>query len=202
MFRSLLILTSSRWFSVAATLRVLSAAAGCIILNGTWFYVSAQQASFNRLVHVVVTLPGNRLITGLEQKNFEIVENGSPRAITYFNANSPVSVAIVGVAPPDVARLKLPEDELILTPSLPDAIRELVASKNARKALILTVAADTQEVPDGIQVLKADEGDLPRTMIEIHNEYLLGFSSSDPSSVVDVTLREVTDLPPLKLTKK
>jgi hypothetical protein len=91
---------------------------------------------------------------------------------------------------------------LILTPSLPDAVRELVASKNARKALILPLAGDTQGVPDGIQVFKADEGSLPRTMIEVHNEYLLGFSSSDQSSVVEVTLREVTGLPPLKLTKK
>ena len=154
------------------------------------------------MVHVVVTAPGNRLLTGLAQRNFAIIENGSPRPITYFDTDSPVSIAIVGVAPPDIARLKLPLDELILTPSLPDAIRELAASKNVRKVLVLTATADAQGVPDGIQVLKTDEGDLPRTMIEIHNEYLLGFSSSDPSSAVDVTLREVTDLPPLRLTQK
>jgi hypothetical protein len=187
---------------MSTTLRVLSVAVGCVILAGTEFYISAQQTSFNRLIHVVVTEPANRVITGLARENFEIVENGIPRPITYFDADSPVSIAIVGVTPPDIARLKLPEDELILTPSLPDAIRELVASKNARKAIILTAAADTQGVPDGIQVLKADEANLPKTVIEIHNEYLLGFSSSDPSSVVNVTLREVTDLPPLKVTKK
>jgi hypothetical protein len=184
------------------TFRVLSVVAGGTILTGAGFFVSAQQASSNRLIHVVVTEPANRLITGLARENFEIAENGSPRPITYFDADSPVSIAIVGLAPSDIAGLKLPQDELILTPSLPDAIRELVASKNTRKALILTAAADTQGVPDSIQVLKADEGNLPRTMIEIHNEYLLGFSSSDPSSVVDVTLREVTALPPLKVTKK
>ena len=88
------------------------------------------------------------------------------------------------------------------TPSVPDAIRDLVASNNARKALILTVDTATHEVPDGIQVLKTDENNLPKTMIEIHNDYLLEFLSSDPSSVVNVTLREVEHLPPLKLIKK
>jgi len=188
---------------MSTILRVQSTAVACVMLAGTGFYVSAQQAPVNRLVRVVVTIPGNgKLLTGLAQRNFEIVENGSARPITYFSADAPVSVAIVGVAPADIARFKRLDDELILTQSLPDALRELAASKNARKALILPAAADTQAVPEGIQVLKADESNLPRTMIEIHNEYLLGFSSSDPSSVVDVTLREVTDLPPLMVTKK
>jgi len=184
---------------------VLFVAAGCMMLTGTGLYVSAQQASANRLVHVVVTISASgKLLTGLEQRNFEIVENGSARPITYFNPNSPVSVAIVGVAPANVATLKGPEDELILTPSLPDAVRELAASKNARKALNVTAeATNTQGVPDGIRVVRAaDEETLTRTMIEIHNEYELGFSSSNPSSVVDVTLKEVKALPPLSVTTK
>ena len=175
-----------------------------LALTGTAVCLSAQQASVNRLVHVVVTIPGNgKLVTGLDQRNFEIVENGNPRPITSFDANSPVSIAIVGVAPADIARLKGPADELILTPSLPDAIRELAASKNARKALILTAAGDTQGVPEGVRVVRAaDQEILAKTMIEIHNEYLLGFSSSDPASVVGVSLREVSGLPPLSLTQK
>ena len=174
-----------------------------MLLAGTVLYVSAQQTPANRLVHVVVTISGNgKLVTGLARENFEVAENGSARAITSFDANSPVSIAIVGIAPPDIARLKGPEDELILTPSLRDAVQELAASKNARKALILTAAADTQGVPNGIRIVKVDEGDLTRTMIEIHNEYVLGFSASATSSVVGVTLRDVGNLPPLRLTQK
>lgn len=184
------------------TRRILSL--GCMMLMATGLYVSAQQASVNRLVHVVVTIPGNgKLLTGLTQENFEIVENGNTRPVTSFNASSPVSIAIVGVAPAEIARLKRPEDEWIQTQSIPDALRELAASKNTRKALILTVAADAQEVPEGIRVVRAADAEtLTKAMIEIHNEYLLGFSSADPSSVVDVTLRQVSGLPPLKVTRK
>jgi hypothetical protein len=171
-------------------------------LLGTGLYVSAQQAPVERFVHVVVTEPAHRIVTGLARENFEIVENGRPRPITSFDADSPVSIAVVGVAPPNIAEFKLPQDELIQAQTLPEAIRGLAASKNARKALIMTAATDTQGVPVGIQVLKADTGELPRAMIEIHNEYLLGFSSSDPSSAVDVALREVNGLPPLTVTKK
>ena len=175
---------------------------GGMMLMATGLYVSAQQASVNRLVHVVVTIPGNgKLLTGLAQENFEIVENGNTRPVTSFNANSPVSIAIVGVAPAEIARLMGPEDELIQAQSIADAIRELAASKNSRKALIL--AADAPEVPEGIRVVRAADAEtLTKAMIEIHNEYLLGFSSSDPSSVVDVTLRQVRGLPPLKVTQK
>jgi len=179
--------------------RILSL--GYLMLIATGLYVSAQQASANRLVHVLVTIPGNgKLLTGLTRDNFEIVENGNARPVTSFNASSPVSIAIVGVAPAEIARLKGPEDELIQLRSVPDAIRELAASKNMRKVLILTVAA---EVPEGTRVLRAADAEtLTKAMIEIHNEYLLGFSSSDPSSVVEVILRQVSGLPPLKIAKK
>jgi len=179
--------------------RILSL--GYLMLMATGLYLSAQQASANRLVHVLVTIPGNgKLLTGLTRDNFEIVENGNARPVTSFNASSPVSIAIVGVAPAEIARLKGPEDELIQLRSVPDAIRELAASKNMRKVLILTVAA---EVPEGTRVLRAADAEtLTKAMIEIHNEYLLGFSSSDPSSVVEVTLRQVSGLPPLKIAKK
>src|SRR5690349_6648025 len=73
---------------LASRVRVLAAIIACVLLSGTGLHVSAQP-SFNRLVHIVVTMPDNRLITGLEQRNFELSENGSPRAITYFSTNSP-----------------------------------------------------------------------------------------------------------------
>ncbi len=103
-------------------------ATSCMILTGTGSWLSAQQASVNRVIHVAVNDPYNRLVTGLEQSDFKITENGVPRPISYFSdADSAVSIAIAVVAaPPDIVRLKRPEDELILTQSLSDALRELV----------------------------------------------------------------------------
>jgi hypothetical protein len=172
---------------------------GCILLIATALSLSAQQPA-NRYVRVLVSDPGNRIVTGLEPENFVVVENGTPRAITSFDTTSPISIAIVGAVPVDVVKFKKENDELILTPSIADAVRELGASKNARKALIVTSAADTRAVPVDLEVLSTS--DVPRAMIELHSQYRLGFSSSDPSSTIDVALKDVSHLPPLKLAKK
>src|SRR5258708_6413840 len=62
--------------------------------------VSAQQVLLNRAVHVSVTDPLNRFVTGLDRDNFEIVENGIRRPITGFSdVDSPISLAIVSDVP-------------------------------------------------------------------------------------------------------
>src|ERR1700730_4035110 len=106
--------------------------AGFILLLGTAHNLPAQQTPTNRLVQVVVTDPFNRIVSGLEQQNFDIVENGVPRPITSLDASSPVSIAVVGAALPDIAKLKLPEDELIQAQSISEAVRGLASSKNPR----------------------------------------------------------------------
>jgi hypothetical protein len=71
---------------------------GCtlsLILTVCSSRVSAQAQSA-RVVHVTVTDPLNRFVTGIEQERFQIVEKGVRRPITGFSdANSPVTVAIV-----------------------------------------------------------------------------------------------------------
>ena len=83
---------------------------------------------------MTVTDPRGRFVTGLEEKSFEVVENGVRRAITDFSdVDSPIALAIVGDGPlPDVGPLG-PQDQLIQAPSASDAVRRLRDSKNQRK---------------------------------------------------------------------
>jgi len=198
------ILNARQPSSLGATARSLAVVTTCILLTGAWSSLSAQQASFDRLIYVTVSDPLNRFVTGLEQEHFGLVENGVHRAITHFeNVDSPIAIAIVGmVVPPEIAAVQRPEDELIQSRSLPDALRELAAAKNSRKALMIKADSDTQGVPSEIQVLKADENNLFKTLIEVRNRYSLGFSSSAPASIVEVTVKAPRGLPPLKVNQR
>jgi hypothetical protein len=62
--------------------------------------VAARQSGF---IPVTVTEPYNRIVSGLHEETFVILENGSPRPITYFsNVDSPIALAIYQrVAAPD-----------------------------------------------------------------------------------------------------
>jgi hypothetical protein len=98
--------------------------------------------------------------------------------------------------------LRHPEDEVIQTSSLPDALRHLTASKNQRKAVIVTTAADVHGVPPGIQVVQADAANVFKIAIELRNQYLLRFRPSDPADRVEVILKPPRGLPFLKLVRK
>jgi hypothetical protein len=66
--------------------------------------------------------------------------------------------------------------------SLSDAFRRLIASRNQKKAIIVTTAADIQGVPAGIQVVQADPANVFKVVIELRNQYLLLFRPSDPAA--------------------
>ncbi len=85
------------------------------------------QLPVSRVVHVSVTDPLNRFVTGLDQQNFEIIENGSRRPIADFLATeSPIAVELVSEAPlATLSSLFGTEDELIQTQSLADAVIRL-----------------------------------------------------------------------------
>ena len=157
------------------------------------------QASSKRLVHVTVTDPLGRFVTGLEQGGFEIVEDGIRRPITEFSdAGSPISLAIVSDSPVAVGNLILPNDELIQTRSVTDAVRQLSSSKNTRKTLVITTAIDTPANLTGIQVIRASSGELTKTVVELKNQYLLQFDSANATAGVQVVLQQPRGLPTLR----
>jgi hypothetical protein len=164
-------------------------------------YLPAQTQS-NRLVHVTITDPLGRFVTSIEQERFEIVENGIQRPITGFSdVDSPILLAIVSEKTVTMGDLN-PRDVLIQTPSLNDAIQQLSASKNLRKALVVTAAIDAQAIPSGIQIVQAKPDDLFRVVVELRNEYLLQFESSNSSSAIEVVLKQPRGLPSLQATLK
>jgi hypothetical protein len=102
-------------------------------------------------------------------------------------------VALGGFGRPD-----RPDDELIQTQSVSDAIRQLSTSKNARKTLVVTTGAETLAVPAGIQVVQSNHANLPKWVVELRNQYLLQFESSNASAAVEVVLKQPRGLPPLR----
>ena len=161
--------------------------------------LDAQQAPPNQseLIAVTVTDPLNRFVIGLAQENFSILENGIPRPIIYFSdQDSPLALAIISEAPLSLRDLLKAQDELIQTSSLSDALGQLVASKSQRKIIIVPAAADVHGVPAGIQVMQTDA--VLKAVVELRNQYLLRFRSSDPAARFEVILKPPRGVPLLK----
>jgi hypothetical protein len=144
--------------------------------------------------------PLNRFVTGLDQENFVVLENGVRRSIaSFYSVGSPISLAIVSESPsPSVAKLSGPDDDLIQTASLSDGLRRLIASKNQRKVIILATPADTRGIPAGIQIVEADPAKLLEAAIEVRSQYLLRFQSSAPAAHIEVLINQPRGLPALK----
>jgi hypothetical protein len=169
----------------------------------------AQQTPPSRTVHVVVTDPLNRMVTGLPQQDFDVIENGNLRPTTAFSdGDSPMSIAIVAQSVPveitEITAFKgvIRGNEILQFPSVADALGALAASKNSRKALILTSGTIIGEIPSEIQVMKTDPQNLRESVIEVMNSYSLWFSPSCPTSAVVVNLRKPRGLPPLTVTAR
>ncbi len=161
--------------------------------------VTAQMSS-TRHVYVTVTNSQGRLVTGLHPQNFEVFENGVCRAITDLSAiGSLISLAIVGEQPLLSVGPLGPRDEVIQTPSLSNAVRQLAASKNPRKVLLTTANTDLQPIPSGIQRLQIDPANLPEALIELRRQYKVGFESATPSASVEVVLRQPVGIHDFKL---
>jgi hypothetical protein len=160
-----------------------------------------QQPTRNQsgFIPVTVTDPMHRFVAGLDAENFVVLENGMPRRLTYFsNMDTHLAVAIVSDKPlPIVAGLKA-GDNLIQASSIPEALRFLAASNSERKAIIVTTPLDPQPLPAGTQVMQIDAANASKAVVELRNQYVIRFELSDPAARVEVTLKQPTDLPPLK----
>jgi len=161
------------------------------------------QTQSTRLVHVTVTDPLGRFVTGMEQEQFEITENGVRRPISAFSdLDSPIALAIVGEMQLPLSSVS-PDDVLIQTRSVSEALQLLLASKNLRKALVITASStDLPEIPFGVQVVRVKPDGLLTAIVELRSEYLLQFHATDAPSQVEVALRQPRGLPPLRVNLK
>ena len=167
-------------------------ALGLVCMAGA-LHLQAQQVS------VTVTDPLHRFVTGLTLENFEVFEDGVARPVTFFSGTeSPVSFAVVSESPSPLAeKIGRKGDEVMQTSSLSDAVRQLMASKNRRKAIILVTAEGTQDVPADIQVLQANSESLLKVGVEYRSSYVLRFQPSVPAGRVEIVVKAPRGLPVL-----
>lgn len=163
--------------------------------------LSAQTPTNNRFLFVNVTDPNHRFVVGLEQQHFEVVQNGASRPITSFSAvDEPMTIAVVSDSP--LAGLNLNAgDKLIQTASATDAIRQLQASKNSRKALIVASTSGPEanlSIPGGILVVNANKVGVEKTLVELRNQYRIGFAADSGADDIQVMLSQPNGLPVLK----
>jgi hypothetical protein len=158
----------------------------------------SAQTSANRQVHVTVTDPQGRIVTGLDPSHFAVVENGVHRAITGFSGDSyPIAVALVSSEPltnPGPPRLG---DVLIQTRSLSDAVRQLDASGLARKVIVAASVAEADSIPAGVEFIQTNSADVQKTIVRLQNQYRLEFNSESSSAAIEVVVAKPVGMPPL-----
>ncbi len=168
--------------------------------------ILSAQSPTTRALHLTVTDPLNRFVTGLAKEHFEVAENGVRRNLTEFwNPDSSISLAVVSeVALPNLRGLIEPNDELIQTQSIADALRQLAVSKKPRIALIVSNATNfnAAQIPGGIQVLQIDPNIIAKAIVELRNQYQLVFESTNPSAGIEVIVNQPRGLPALKVNRK
>ena len=140
--------------------------------------LAQSPTSTNRFAYFTVTDPNHRFVVGLDQQHFEIFQSGVRRPITSFSSvDEPMSIAIVSDAP--IAGLSLNSgDRLIQSRSISEAIRGLEAASSPRKALVIVSATDAAEgrsIPGGILTVRAVMETAEKTVIELRNQYRIGF---------------------------
>jgi hypothetical protein len=158
------------------------------------------QAQSTRSLHLTVSDPLNRFVTGLEQEHFEVVENGVALPIqAIVGAESPITIAIVSQVTQQPSGSAMgPNDVLIQTRSLADALQKLAASTNPRKTLILTTATAMPPIAEDIQVLRVDPSLLSKVLIEVRSQYVLKVDTTRPTSSLAVVVKSPRGLPVLQ----
>ncbi len=161
----------------------------------------SAQPTANRFIHLSVTDSSHRFVTGLEQEHFQIMQNGVRRTITSFSGvDTPMTIAVVTDVP--IAGLAVDaQDQLVQTPSVADAIRQLAASKHSRKALITVnpsaLAEGSQSIPGGILAMSVGQPAAAKAVVEVRNQYWFGFVTDRPGDA-EVIVKEPIGLPVLK----
>lgn len=151
----------------------------------------AAVASAQRVISVTVADDQGRPVSGLERDHFRIQLGGAGAPVTAFSApESPISLAVVSaVSLPEVADLVGPNDELIETSSLEEAVQRLAQAKHFRRTIILTEPSSLRLVPDDIRVIQSGVDDLQTLAEELRGDYLLGFAGPARQEGIVVSLQ-------------
>ncbi|WP_321471811.1 hypothetical protein [uncultured Paludibaculum sp.] len=165
--------------------------------------VFAQQAPVQRTVLLTVTDPAHRFVTGLDQSVFEVAEGGAKREITRFSAaGEPTAIAVVSDTPLADLSAQAP-NELTQARTVPEAVRQLMASSTPRKALIVTTSGGASgSVPGGIYALRVDAADASKAVVEVANQYMLIFASPDGTGAdgaLEVRVKQPGNPAPMKV---
>ncbi len=167
--------------------------------------LTSLQAQTPRQIHVTVTDPLNRFVTGLELEHFELIQQGVQRSITgLIPPGSPITIAVVGEAPlKGISGVDGPKDILIQTKTVADALTQLAASTNARKCLLITTPTTASiSISGGIETHIVDPAMLSRVVIELRNQYILLVERSMSSEDFVVVLKQPSGLPTLRANWK
>lgn len=159
--------------------------------------VASAQVTSKQFLHITVTDPHNRFVVGLQSENFQVLENGVRLVTTEIsNPDTAISLAIVSAEPVPSAKLAAGiADELFQASSVSAALRQLAASKNSRKVILILDSSESQTIPGGIQALISTRENLSKTIIELRNQYQIQFESSNPSARLEVVIKPLTVMP-------
>ncbi len=156
-----------------------------------------RPAAFNRAISWTVTNQIGRFIGNIPSLHFVIRENGRAINPAFVLPPGPTAIAIVT----DSALPGLPSPgmmaNLIITPSLTSAIRQLEILDIRRKFLILTGSTYDAPLPPGIVVMKFEPALIPQALVEACNQYIAGIEATDPAAPIEVSILPGRNYPDL-----
>lgn len=159
----------------------------------------AQQQPSTRVIHVAVTDPANRFVTGLDRFHFIVRENGVTRpVVSITRPDDSIAVVVVSEDIPPVSSSARGKGELSFARSVAEALRTLSASRATRKALIITNGDGTAEISGDVFVQRVAREVTQKAIIEARSRYAVTFASGDAAATPVVELNPPTSLPPLK----
>jgi hypothetical protein len=154
-----------------------------------------------RVLPVAVTDARDRSVSGLLPEHFEVLVDSVPRQIVGFcGLESPIALAVVSDEPLALAgELVGPEDELIQTRSLAEAVERLQAAKHLRRTILLTQPSSLRAVPASIRVLQVAPDDVMGAAARLRDRYLLAVEASDATERIVVALKQPMGFPALRV---
>lgn len=170
-----------------------------LALLGLSLVAGQAQQPATRFLHVAVTDPMNRFVTGLERNHFSVREGDAQRPVSFL-ATPDTSIALAVVADGDV-RIGTADRgpiRVFVARSVAEALRLVTSDPSTRKALVITTDDPQDGVPANVFVQRVNRHLAEKAVIEAINRYVVGFASANTVSTATIELNQPTTLPTLK----